>query len=377
MTIKQLIVIMILANLYKQRIIYRYRTVVCLLAPLRILIRLWVLLLFILASLSSILTPIGTAQATAILRAPPQQANMAQVPQEEDALSAQVEAILAQMSPADRVGQLFVIAFQGSDTSFNSDIAELIFGYRVGGVVLSPRRSNFSNAKGTDTARQVAALTNQLQGIAYGVLIPPAEAVTATIDQPWPPVNYISLANETGLTPPNLPLFVAVEQLGDGLYATSLRNSFTPVPSQLALGATWNPELARKVGQIVGRELSAVGVNLLLGPNLDVFDQPRADKVGALSLHSFGGNPYWVSQMGRAYIAGVHEGSMGRIAAISRYFPGQGNIDRLPDQEVATVQQSIQELRQTALMPFRSVTRQTFDDQPHALYSVTWRYYSP
>ncbi len=276
---------------------------------------------------------------------------------EDAALSAQVEAILAQMSPADRVGQLFMVTFMGSNPSFNSEISRLIYDYRIGGVVLSPQNRNFSNALGVDTPRQVATLVNQLQALAYGVLLPSDQALQHSLNDPWPPPGLVLLTSQSGSPPPNLPLLIAVEQWGDGTPYTSLRRGFTPLPSQMAIGATWNLELARRVGQIVGRELQAVGVNMLLGPNLDVFDQPRADRVGALSLHSFGGSPYWVGQMGRAYIAGVHEGSNGRIATMARHFPGQGNIDRLPEQEIATVQLSLEEMRSTALAPFRSVTR--------------------
>jgi beta-N-acetylhexosaminidase len=286
-------------------------------------------------------------------------ADPALVQLEAELLNEQVEGILARMSPADRVGQLFIITFAGQDTSFNSDIARLIYDYRIGGVVLSPRMMNFSNGKNIDTPRQVAMLVNQLQALAYGVLLPANQSLLAAGDHQWPPPGLVLLTSESGAPPPNVPLFVAVEQWGDGLPHSALRREFTPLPSQMALGATWNTDLVRKVGQIIGRELSAVGVNLLLGPNLDVFDQPRVDNLGALSLHTFGGNPYWVGQMGRAYIAGVHEGGNGRVATMARNFPGQGNIDRLPDQEIATVQLGLDELRQTALAPFRNVTRQT------------------
>lgn len=276
----------------------------------------------------------------------------------EEVLTAQVEALLTHMSPADRVGQLFIISFEGADTGPDSDIADLIYTYRIGGVVLSPQRNNFSNAKGIETPRQVATLVNQLQGLTYGRVLA-SETALAPAAQSAAPGSPLVVGNQEEIEPPNIPLFIAIEQLGDDLPATALRRGFTPLPSQMALGATWNLDLVRKVGQIVGRELQAVGVNLLLGPNLDVFDQPRTDSVGALGLHSFGGNPYWVSQMGRAYIAGVHDGGGGRVATIARHFPGQGNIDRLPQQEIATVQQSIEELRQTAFVPFRDVTRQT------------------
>ncbi|MCC9076961.1 glycoside hydrolase family 3 protein [Litorilinea aerophila] len=275
----------------------------------------------------------------------------------EQALEAQIDALLASMTVADRVGQLFLISFEGNDISFDSDIAELIYGYRVGGVLLSPENGNFSNEKGVDTPRQVASLINRLQALAYGLLLPEERALQPIPDEPWPPPGMISMEQMTGAPPLNIPLFVAVEQAGDDLPSTALRRGFTPLPSAMALGATWNQTLARQVGEIVGRELRAVGVNLLLGPNLDVIEAPRADRVGSLGLQSFGGDPYWVSQIGRAYITGVHQGGQGRVATIARHFPGAGSADRLPDDEVAIVQKSQQELEQMALPPFQTVTR--------------------
>lgn len=287
------------------------------------------------------------------------------VTQNELQIDAAVETVMERLTPADRVGQLFVVTFNGADTGFESPIAELIYAYRVGGVVLSPEQANFSNEPGADTPRQVAILANQLQAIAYGILLPVERALEPVPNQPWPPSNFTSLANETGVAPPNLPLLIAVEQQGDNLPGTALRRGFTALPSQLAIGATWNPALATGVGEIVGRELSAVGVNLLLGPNLDVVEQPRTDIVGSLGMFSFGGNPYWVSQMGRAYIAGVHSGSSGRVATIVRHFPGQGDTDRLPDSDVATIQKSLDELRAISFQPFLAATRfQSGPDDP-------------
>lgn len=273
------------------------------------------------------------------------------------ALAAQVDALLAQMSVADRVGQLFIIGFEGGSTGLESDIAELIYGYRVGGVVLSPRNNNFVNERGIDTPGQVATLVNRLQALAYGFLLPADKALQPVSQETWPPPGSVSMEQVTTVPPVNLPLLVAIEQSGDGLPMTSLRRGFSPLPSAMALGATWDPELTYRVGQVVGRELAAVGVNLLLGPNLNVLDQPRTDVVGTLGLQSFGGDPDWVSQMGRAYIAGVHVGSGRRVATIARHFPGAGDADRLPDQEVATVQRSVAELERVTLPPFLAVTR--------------------
>jgi beta-N-acetylhexosaminidase len=268
-----------------------------------------------------------------------------------------VDALLAQMSVADRVGQLFIIGFEGSSADFDSDVAELLYGYRVGGVVLSTRNNNFINERGVDTPSQVATLVNRLQALAYGFLLPADQALQPVNEETWPPPGAVSMEQVTTVPPVNLPLLVAVEQSGDGLPMTSLRRGFSPLPSAMALGATWDPELTYRVGQVVGRELTQVGINLLLGPNLNVLEQPRSDVVGTLGLQSFGGDPDWVSQMGRAYIAGVHVGSGRRVATIARHFPGAGDADRLPDQEVATVQRSLAELEKVTLPPFLAVTR--------------------
>ncbi len=267
-----------------------------------------------------------------------------------------VDAVVASMSAADRVGQLFLITFQGSDTGFDSDIAELVYGYRVGGVILSPAKGNFSNEKGVDTPRQVASLINRLQALSYGVLLPEERAFDP-LPEEWPGRENVLMQEMTNVSPLNLPLLVAVEQSGDNLPATALRRGFTPLPSQMAIGATWNPDLANRVGRIAGRELAAVGVNLLLGPNLDVLDQPRPDRVGRLGVHMFGGDPFWVGQMGRAYISGVHEGGERRVATVARNFPGAGDVDRFPEQEIPTVQRSLEELRRVVLPPFLAVTR--------------------
>ena len=265
--------------------------------------------------------------------------------------------MLARMAPEDRVGQLFIVDFEGNEVTSESDITLLILSLRVGGVVISPRNLNFSNEKGVDTPRQVATLANQLQGVAYGILLPQESALDPVPIAPWPPADYQNLAAEYGFQPGNVPLLIAVQQQGDGLPGSVLRRGFTPLPSQMAIGATWNPELARGVGDVAGRELRAVGANLLLGPSLDVFAMSNPAATGSLGIYSFGGSPYWVSELSRAYIAGVHAGGGNRVATVARHFPGQGSTDRPPDEEVATIQTSLDEMRQTALAPFVATTR--------------------
>jgi beta-N-acetylhexosaminidase len=106
-----------------------------------------------------------------------------------------------------------------------------------------------------------------------------------------------------------------------------------------------------------------MGINMLLGPVIDVLDDPRPAGRGDIGTRAFGGDPYWVGEMGRAYIRGVHAGSEGQMLTVAKHFPGHGGSDRLPDDEVATVDKSLQELRRVELAPFFAVTQPQGPDE--------------
>jgi len=283
-------------------------------------------------------------------------------PGPDEILEARIDNLIAGMGVADKVGQLFIVTFQGNDIGPRSDVAELIEEYRVGGVVLSPRNRNFSNYSET-TPEDVARLTNQLQALAYGTYLSTAEALN--VKEGGPAIPGVLQSGLEQRLPLELPLLIGVEQGGDGLPETALRSGFTTIPPQMALGATWNPELVGEVGAVHGREMRSVGVNLLLGPALDVIEQPRPDLVTGLGLHTFGGEPFWVGRMGQAYVSGIHRGSGGRVATVTGHFPGLGGTDRRPDEEISTIQKSLQELQRVELPPFAAVT-----ERPSAILRV-------
>lgn len=261
-----------------------------------------------------------------------------------------VQKLLKRMTNGQKVGQLFLVSFQGSDAGDDSQIAELIRDYYVGGVLLSAENLPPSNT----TPAGVASLSNQLQALAFNQPLPLADA-TAT------PVITVTVRPPKTAEPEEsvvrVPLFVGVTHEGNDYPFTWLRNGFTPLPDAMAIGATWRPTNAEAVGQIVGRELAAVGINLLLGPSLDVLENPRGSREGDMGVRVFGGDPYWVGRMGQAYIQGVHLGSQQRVLTVAKHFPGQGSSDRRPEEEVATVQKPLAALQQVELPPFAAATR--------------------
>jgi beta-N-acetylhexosaminidase len=251
---------------------------------------------------------------------------------------AAVKAVFQKMSVEERIGQLFLITFTGTDTTDKSQIYDLIVNHHVGGVVLTAANDNFAAAPGTVEA--ASELTRGLQEVEWNTALnPPIDPKT---DQPIPH-QYV-------------PLFIAISQDGDGPPGDEIMSGLTPLPSEMAIGATWSPDLARQTGAVMGQELSNLGINMYFGPSLDVLESPNPTLNNDLGTSVFGGDPYWVSLLGSAYITGLHAGATNRLMVIAKHFPGRGSADRPNDLEVATVRKSLDELKQVELAPFFEVT---------------------
>ncbi len=252
--------------------------------------------------------------------------------------SPSVRQLFDKMTPEERVGQLFLVNFTGSDSSDQSKIYDLIVNHHVGGVVLQAGNDNFAAAPNTISAAH--QLIQNLQQIEW-------DSSTQTITNP---------ATGQLIQQAYVPLFVGISQEGDGSPNDQILSGLTPLPSEMAIGATWKLELANKVGAVMGSELSALGVNLYFGPSLDVLESPNPSATGDMGTRVFGGDPYWVEQMGSAYVSGLHSGSLGRLLVIAKHFPGRGSSDRPNGEEVATVRKSLEQLKQVELFPFFGVT---------------------
>jgi len=246
--------------------------------------------------------------------------------------------LLEALTPEERVGQLFLVTFTGKDTGAESPIYDLVTNYHVGGVVLLSENDNFNPTPNTVSGTH--QLISELQRIEWNS----SDPATGNLPQR----GYV-------------PLFVSVEQDGDGFPYDQILNGMTPMPNAMSLGATWRPDLAKQIAEIQGRELAALGINLYMGPSLDVLDTPNPAARSNVGTRSFGGDPYWVGEMGSAYISGLHTGSEGRMLVVAKHFPGLGSSDRPVDEEVATVRKSLEQLKQIELAPFFAVTGKASD----------------
>jgi beta-N-acetylhexosaminidase len=119
-------------------------------------------------------------------------------------------------------------------------------------------------------------------------------------------------------------------------------------PGNLALGATGDPELTRRVGAAIGADLAGAGVRLDLAPVADVNSNPANPIIG---VRSFGDDPREVA----LHVAAMVEGLQGAgVAACAKHFPGHG--DTVVDSHLGlpTVRRDLQALSACELEPFRA-----------------------
>ncbi|MBZ6495070.1 beta-N-acetylhexosaminidase [Natrinema longum] len=209
----------------------------------------------------------------------------------------------SEMDLATKVGQLFVVGFDG--TELTADLRTLITERQCGNVVYFSRN--------VETPTQVATLTDRLR----------------------------RLVLEEG---PGVPPFVMADQEGG---VVSRLGWGTELPSQMCIGASGDPTLARTAGEAVAGELAALGINFNLAPVLDVNNNPRNPVIG---VRSFGEDPERVGELGVELALGMQ--SRGVIAC-GKHFPGHGDTSADSHHELPVVDHDRERLADVEFAPFR------------------------
>jgi beta-glucosidase len=80
----------------------------------------------------------------------------------------------------------------------------------------------------------------------------------------------------------------------------------TVFPQSVNLASTWNVDLAKKTGAAIASEARADGVDMILGPVLDVARDPRWGRVE----EDFGEDPFLSGQLGLNYVEGMQGDSL-------------------------------------------------------------------
>jgi beta-N-acetylhexosaminidase len=206
------------------------------------------------------------------------------------------------LSLEEKVGQLFLLAFEGASAREAKPLLRDCF---VGSVYLSQ-----DNLTGVDQAVQLLC----------------------------------DLQDTGAATPHALPILAACDQEG----AWSVLNPYsTAGPGALALGAA-RSDLIEAMFAVIGRELRVLGISADLAPVADVNCNPRNPIIGS---RSFGGDAKRVAEAVEAAVRGLHRGG---VVACAKHFPGHGDTAQDSHQGAGVVVRDAQQIRNGDLIPFRA-----------------------
>ncbi|GAB1315905.1 Beta-hexosaminidase-like protein [Madurella fahalii] len=206
------------------------------------------------------------------------------------------------------IGQMLIMGWDGTEVT--PQIRHLIEDHHLGSILLT--------AKNLKSAHQTAKLVQELQTIAHQAGHPQ-------------------------------PLLIALDQENGGVNSLYDEDYICQFPSAMGQAAAGSPELAYQIAKATATEVSAVGVNLILGPVLDVLTNARYQPLG---VRATGDDPQEVSQYSIAAMNGYKDAG---VATCGKHFPSYGNLDfRGSSLDIPIITQTLEELSLSSLVPFRN-----------------------
>lgn len=147
------------------------------------------------------------------------------------------------------------------------------------------------------------------------------------------------------------------KEAGDGgqvdLHSAAPATCFPPA---VALGSSWDPELARRVAGAIAAEAAAHGIRVVLGPGINIKRSPLCGR----NFEYFSEDPLLTAELGGAVVRGLQEAGVG--AALKHYAANNQETDRM------RVSADVDErpLREIYLRAFERIVRR---DRPWSVMS--------
>jgi beta-glucosidase len=144
-------------------------------------------------------------------------------------------------------------------------------------------------------------------------------------------------------------------KMSDGPLGVHDYGPTTAYPAGIALAASWDEDLAKRVGISMGQDARARGVHFILAPGMNIYRSP----LNGRNFEYFGEDPYLASRMAVGVIEGIQ--SQGVIAT-AKHFMGNnseyGRMDHSSDMDERTMREiylpafeaSVKEAKVGALM---------------------------
>lgn len=210
-----------------------------------------------------------------------------------------VDSVMAGMTLEEMAGQLIYPAVYSDDSGYAMrSVVKYVADSHVGGVVL---------LKGTPEAARLISDT----------------------------LSKISCA----------PPFVSI----DAEWGLAMRLKNTPrFPRNGKISPAARDSILYEYGVEVARECREVGINMVLGPVLDVLPEENG-KNTFIGSRSFGSDALRVTRHGVSYAKGLEDGG---VISVAKHFPGHGSADADSHKRLPTVSKSRKQLFESDLKPF-------------------------
>jgi beta-N-acetylhexosaminidase len=139
-------------------------------------------------------------------------------------------------------------------------------------------------------------------------------------------------------------LLVATDH--EGGRVIMLGEGVTIFPDNLAVASAGDVAFAHRQGQIEARELRRLGIDLNLGPVLDVLTDGYSPNIG---IRSYGKDPHTVARYG---VARLRASQAAGVSACAKHFPGKGHSPFDAHLRLPTIDSTWEEMHAVHLVPF-------------------------
>lgn len=235
-------------------------------------------------------------------------------------LDARVKDLLSRMTLEEKIGQMHAVWLILTEDG-NHEV----------------RSDSFTGASDPETLR--AMLKNGLGQVTRPLGTRAIDAVTG--------VRALNRLQKTMVEETRLGIpVIAHEECLSGLMAAGA----TMFPSSLNYGATWNPELIRKVGAAIGKETLSVGSRQGLAPVLDVARDARWGR----TEETFGEDPYLTGVLATRYVQGI-QGDERKVLATLKHYVGHSFSEGARNH--APVHMGWRELNDDFMLPFEMAVK--------------------
>lgn len=253
-------------------------------------------------------------------------------------LDARVDDLLARMTVEEKVGQMTQLTLQAVTRAQGTSVA-------------GPTAQAEAAASGAyeewdldpDSLRRALVdyhLGSMLNVVSHGYDVPTWRGILTQVQR--------VATEETRL---GIPILYGV----DAVHGANYVQGGTLFPHNLALGATFNRELARVAGAVTARETGATGVPWTFSPVLDVGREPLWGRF----YETYGEDTYLTTQLGIALVDGYQNGMIGdtlsrwdAVAACGKHYLGYSGSLMGKDRTTAYIPERV--LREIYVPPFQA-----------------------